>query len=145
MLFGPNSELSNSSQTVKVAAEFDTSDLSSIRLTSYLYNAVSGGVDNSASCQFHIYKVSTPVWSETLIHTVPGVLQYNSYWFADVDLTNLPSAELDGDTTLMIEVLVTRLSETYRDRIYVNHLGVYDSIVRLKNDVEFLDITKLDE
>ena len=52
---------------------------------------------------------------------------------------------MDGDTTLMIEGVAIRSGVTYRDRIYVNHLGVYDSIIRLRNAVDFLDITKLDE
>jgi hypothetical protein len=144
-LFGPNSALSNSVKVLKLAAELDTSDLASIRLAAYLYNPVSGSIDNSASCTFKIYRVTTPAWTDDPIHTVNGTLQYNNYWLADVLMSSIPSANLDGDTTLMIEAVVTRLGETYRERIYVNHLGVYDSIVRLRNDVEFLDITKLDE
>jgi len=37
-----------------------------------------------------------------------------------------------------------RWGRTYKNKIYINHLGVYDSIVRLKNDIEFLDISKQD-
>lgn len=145
LLFGPNSALSNSEKLLKLAAEFDTDDFSSVRLVAYLFNTVGGTVDSAGTCTFSISRVTTPVWTDTLIHTVVGVVQFNSYWFVDVDLTSISSANLDGDTTLMIEAVMTRLGETYRDRIYVNHLGVYDSIIRLRNDVDFLDITKLDE
>jgi hypothetical protein len=145
ILFGPNSLLSNSTQVLKIAAEFDTGDFNSIKFAAHLFNPTSGGVDNAATCEFRIYAVSAPNWTETLIHTVSGVELSNSYFFADVGLADLSLANLDGDSTLMVEAIMTRLSETLRDRIYVNHLGVYDSIVRLRSDVEFLDITKLDE
>ena len=144
-LFGPNSALTQSQQVVKLAAEFDTTDLSSVRFTGYLYNPRTGGVDSAATCLFSVYLVSAPEWSETLVGTFSGAVQSNNYFFSDIDLTSLVPAELDGDATLMIEARITRLSETFRDRVYVNHLGVYDSIVRLRNDVEFLDVTKLDE
>lgn len=144
-LFGPNSELSNSTQILKIASEFDTGDFSSIRVVAYLFNPVTGAVDNAATCTFKIYLVTTPDWTETLLTTVTGVQLGNVYFLSDIDLASLVPAELDGDSTLMVEATVTRLSETFRDRAYFNHLGVYDSIVRLRNDVDFLNITKLDE
>lgn len=144
-LFGPGSSFSNGERVLKIAAEFDTADLSSVRLASYLFNTVSGGTDSLGSCSFRVYTVTTPAWTETLVHTVSGSLQYNGYWYADVNLTALTPAILDGDPTLAIDVIATRLGETFRDRIYVNHLGVYDSIVRLRADVEYLDLTKQDE
>ena len=144
-LFGPGSELSSSTQILKIAAEFDTQDFESIRLAAYLFNPVTGAVDNAATCTFKIYLVTTPNWTETLLTTVTGVQLGNTYFFSDLNVSALVPAELDGDSTLMVEATVTRLSETFRDRAYFNHLGVYDSIVRLRNDVDFLNITKLDE
>lgn len=147
-LFGPNSVLSNSSQVLKLAAQLDTNTLDKIRIIGYLYNPVNGTVDNAASVQFTVYKVAditTPKWDDQPLTTVTGVVQSNNYHFVDILTSSLSGAVLDGDTTLMIEGVATRLGVTYRDRIYVNHLGVYDSIVRLRQDVEFLDITKQDE
>lgn len=147
-LFGPNSELSNGTQILKLAAQLDTNTLDKIRMIGYLYNPVTGNVDNAAGVTFKVYKVAditTPKWDDELITTLSGDLQSNSYYFKDILISALTGATLDGDTTLMIEGTATRLGITYRDRIYVNHLGVYTSIVRLRQDVEFLDITKLDE
>lgn len=144
-LFGPNSELSSSTQILKLAAQFDTQDFESIRLSAYLYNPVTGGVDNAATCSFKIYLVTLPNWTEVLLSTESATQVDNNYFFKDILVSSLTPAELDGDSTLMIEATVTRLSETLRERIYVNHLGVYDSVVRLRNDVDFLNITKLDE
>lgn len=147
-LFGPNSVLSNSSQTLKLAAQLDTNTLDKIRVIGYLYNSRNGTIDSAAGVTFKIFKVTdttTPKWDDQLILTASGTLQSNSYYFKDITISSLTGASLDGDTTLMIEAIATRLGITYRERIYVNHLGVYDSVLRLKKDIEFLDITKQDE
>lgn len=147
-LFSPNSALSASSQILKLAAQLDSETLNKIRVIGYLYNPVTGNVDNSSGITFRIYKVNNiadPKWQDELVTTLVGEFQSNSYYFKDIDLEDITGASLDGDTTLMIEGVATRLGRTYRDRIYVNHLGVYDSVVRLRNDVQFLDLTKLDE
>ena len=147
-IFNANSTLNNSAQVLKLAAQLDTSTLDKIRIIGYLYNPVQGSIDNAASIVFKIYRVAditSPKWDDQLITTITGDLQSNSYYFKDINVSLITGASLDGDTTLMIEGVATRLGVTYRDRIYVNHLGVYDSIVRLRGDVEFLDVTKLDE
>lgn len=147
-IFNVNSTLTNSSQVIKLAAQLDTTTLDKIRIMGYLYNPVNGTVDNAASIIFNVYRVediTTPKWNDVFIVALTGDLQSNSYYFKDINMTSLTGTNLDGDTTLMIEGVATRLGVTYRDRIYVNHLGVYSSVVRLRQDVEFLDVTKQDE
>ena len=147
-IFNLNSTLNNSTQVIKIAAQLDTNTLDKIRIIGYLYNPNQGSIDNAANVTFKIYKAATivsPKWDDQLITTLSGDLQTNNYYFKDINISSLTGTSLDGDTTLMIEAIATRLGSTYRDRIYVNHLGVYDSIVRLRQDVEFLDITKQDE
>lgn len=144
-LFGPFSDFTESNRILKVAAEFDTSDFDGMRIAAYLYDTLNAGIDAAGSVVFNIYVVSGPQWVETLVTTVNGTVQPNNYFFADVPASSLGSIDLDGDPTIMIEAVVTRLSTVYRDRIYVNQLGIYDSFFRLKQEVEFLDITKLDE
>jgi hypothetical protein len=144
-LFGPNSALTASAQVVRLGLEFNKTDLDSIYCTAYLYNQVTGNVDNAASCTFRIYRVSNPNWSDTLIYTGAGAILPNQHFYLEIPLTSIPTADLDGGDTLMVEAVIVRAGSTYRDRRYVNHLGVWDSILRLRNDVEFLDITKVDE
>lgn len=144
-LFGPNSALSNSQHVVKIAAEFDISDFDGIRLVGYLYNPITGSIDNASSCQFTVSKVTQPFWSDVPVATFAGTQLPNSYYFSDVSAAALPTIDLDGGDTLMIEVAIARLAEIYRDRIYINHLGIYDSVFRLKQEVEYLDLTKADE
>lgn len=146
-LFGPNSVLSNSSQVIKLAAQLDTNTLDKIRITGYLYNPKTGAVDSSSGITFSIYRVNditNPKWNDVFITTLNGTLQNNAYYFSEIDISDLTGASMDGDTTLMIEGVATRLGITYRDRIYVNHLGVYESVIRLRQDVDFLNITKKD-
>lgn len=145
MLFGPNSLLSNSSQVVKMSAEFDSNSFNNIRFAAYLYDPKTGAIANAATCKFYVYKVGTPNWTETLVDSFFGTLGTNSYFLSSRTLSSLPSIDFSGGDTIMIEAEIIRLGITYRDRIYINHLGIYDSVIRLKHDVEFLDLTKLDE
>lgn len=144
-LFGPNSTFTTSTQILKVSAEFDKDDFNSIRFIAYLYNPASGTVSNTATVTFNVYLVTTPQWTEQLVSSFSGTQIYNSYFYADVLTSALSSIDFSGGDTIMIEAVATRLGETYRDRIYVNHLGIYDNVDRLRKDVEFLDLTKLDE
>jgi hypothetical protein len=147
-LFNLDSSLNTSTQVLKLGAEFNTQTLDKIRVVAYLYNPITGNVDNASSCTFKIYKVEdlvSPRWNDNLAYTVSGIQQPNQYFFQEIDLTSIPSVSLDGENTILLEASVTRLNVTYRDRLYINHLGVYSSIIKLRQDVDFLDITKLDE
>ena len=144
-LFGPHTTPVSGTPVLKIAAEFDTASFDDIRLTAYLYDPATGSVRSAATCSFVISLVSAPGWSESVIDTVAGSALPNSYFFATVNLAALAPAVLDGSATLMIEATATRLASTFRDRVYINHLGIYDTTTRLKQDVEFLDLTKLDE
>lgn len=143
-LFGPNSVLSTSSQIIKIAARLNDQTFNNIQVTAYLYDQKTGSISNAASCVFNIYKVTVPTWNDTFITTINGVQQPNQYFYVNPTIASL-GIDLIGGDTLMIEGVIVRLGVTYRDRIYVNHLGIYNSVIKLKQDVEWLDITKLDE
>lgn len=144
-LFGPNSALSNSSLQIKIAAQFNTDSFDGIKLIAYLCEAQTGTVSSLGTCTFNIYKVTSPNWEDEFISSFSGTVLPNSYMYKELSEIDLNGLQLDGETTLMIEVTGVRLGSVYRNRIYVNHLGVYDSIIRIKQDVEWLDISKLDE
>lgn len=144
-LFGPNSAFTTSNLFLKLAAEFNKDTFDTIRFAAYLYNPTSGTIANTATITFNVYLVTAPFWTEQLISSFPGTQIYNNYFFSDINLSALAPIDFFGGDTIMIEVVATRLTETYRERLYVNHLGVYDNITRLRQDVEFLDISKVDE
>lgn len=143
-LFGPNSSFTTSTQLLKIAAEFDYQDLDGVRFIAYLYNPTSGTVSNTATVEFNVYLVSAPEWTETLIASFTGTQIFNSYFYYDATTTELLPFDLYGGDTMMVEVVATRLTETYRDRIYINHLGIYKNVFQLRQDVDFLSITKQD-
>lgn len=130
---------------LKMWAKFNTQDFDGIHLIAGIYRDSEKGL-NSASCLFKVYYVdANQNWGRTLVFSGNAVFQ-NGQWILPVTQANLGSlTELDGERTFMIEAEITRQKKTYKNRIYVNHLGVYDSIVRLRSDVQFLDLNKLDE
>ena len=145
MLLGSLSELTNSRQVLKIAAEFNVASFEGIRLVAYLFNPSTGGVDSSASCTFDVYVVRSPNWQDIFVASFVGADTSNSYYFSDVPSSSIPSINLFGGDTVMVEAVITRLNQTYRDRVYINHLGIYDNAFRMRQDIEFLDLTKLDE
>jgi len=144
-LFGPNSVLSNSNLQINIAAQFNTENFDGIKLIAYLYETQTGSVSSLGTCTFNVYKVISPNWQDQFIASFSGTILPNSYMYKALTQSDLGGIDLDGETTLMIEATGIRLGSVYRNRVYVNHLGVYDSIIRLRNDVDFLDITKKDE
>ncbi len=129
----------------KVWAKFNGVNFDGIHMVANLL-APNDKVANSASCVFKVYYVDpSDNWNQTLVYTTPGTLS-NKKWIASATQANLgPSTELDGERSLMIEATIMRLGKEYKSSVYVNHLGIYDSLFRLKEEVEFLFITKKDE
>lgn len=144
-LFGPNSSLSASTQIIKIAAKFNEVTFDNIQMIAYLYDAKNMSVASSANCVFKIYRISAPDWTETFVTSLSGTLLGNNYFYANPVLSGLSSIDFSGGESIMIEVSVERLGVIYRDRAYFNHLGIYDNVTRLRQDVEFLEITKQDE
>jgi hypothetical protein len=144
-LFGPDSSLSNSSQVVKLAAKFNENTFDNIQIAAYLYDPKNNAISNAISCQFDIYSVSAPNWTENFLVSINGTQLTNFYYYANPTLSSIGSLDFFGGDTLMIQATIVRLGVTYRERIYVNHLGVFDNITRLRGDVEFLEVTKKDE
>lgn len=143
-LFGPNSSLSNSTQIIKIAAKFNENSFNNIQIIAYLFDQKNGTVASAGNYVFKIYKIADPDWTETLITTVNGTQLSNNYFYANPTLSALAPIDFQGGESIMVEATAIRSGITYRDRIYVNHLGVYDNVLRLRRDVEFLDITKKD-
>jgi hypothetical protein len=126
-----------------LAAKFDSENFDGIHMISYLEK--DSEILNIGTCTFNVYQVSVDSnWTETLITTVVGTTIANRS-IAIVNQIDLNPTELDGEFTLAISCDLIRQGLKFTKKIYVNHLGVYDSIFRLRQDVEFLDITKVDE
>jgi hypothetical protein len=144
MIFGPNSILSVGSPVVKIGAKFNENSFNDIQIIAYLYDQKNGGVANAGTCEFKLYKVTTPDWSDVPINTLAGSKLENTYFYINPSLSSLGSIDLQGGDTIMVEVTIFRLGVTYKDRAYINHLGIYDNLNRVKREVRFLDVTKKD-
>ena len=128
---------------IVVWAKFKTQNFDGINLIAFI--SLNGGNKTIGSCRFKIYSISVDDnWNQTLVLDSllpsPGNLAK-----LHIPQSSLGSICLDGELTFSVEVEIKIRNKTYTKKIYVNHLGIYDSFVRLKNDVEFLDLTKLDE
>lgn len=143
-LFNDASFLTPNELVLVGAGQFDTTDFDSIKLAGYLYNKSNGSVAAGSVCSFRVFLVSPSSWTETLLGTFPGAVLPNNYFYVDVPISSLSPADLDGDNSLMVEVVMTRLSTTFRERFYLNHLGIYEFTTRVKKKVDFLFITKKD-
>lgn len=143
-IFGPNSELSASSPTLKSWVKFNDSTFNNLQIMGYLYDARNAATFNSASCEFKVFLITTPDWTETYLTTINGSQLPNSYYYANPTLASIGPVDFQGGDSLMIETTIVRAGVTYRDRIYVNHLGIFDNVSRLRSEVEFLEITKKD-
>jgi hypothetical protein len=144
-IFNLNSTLSTSSQIIKIAAKFDEDSFSKIKVVGYLYDTQNASIANASTGTFNYYKVYTSTWDEQLLFTESGILLSNNYFYKEKNVSDFAPLDIIGGDTLMIEATIVRLGVTYRDRIYVNLLGIYDNVTRLRQDVDFLDITKQDE
>lgn len=97
-----------------------------------------------AVTSFVLYRVSNLNYSKTLINTFTPTLSGQS-WVYTVTQSQLGLNELSGAETYYIEAFGQRRLRKFRASIYVNHLGCFDSLNRLRQRVEYLQITKLDE
>lgn len=109
----------------------------------YLENSNLGQKLTVTTPTFSLYFIN-PDYSEVFVASQSGVLTGNG-WQNSFLLSSLLPNFIEGQAALKVSVATTRLGIPRRASVYVNHLGVYDSIIRLRNDVDFLDITKLDE
>jgi hypothetical protein len=126
---------------LKIHAQFDSDLLDGIRIKAYVTNDIR--TVPSVIPSISLYRVSMN-WSETLVATViPS--ESNGIYTAYVDQLLLGSNELSGAETYAIYCIATIRQKKYRKKIYVNHLGIYDNVFRLRQDVDFIDITKVDE
>lgn len=144
-IFGPNSALSNADQVVKLAAKFNENTFNNIQIAAYLYDSKNNAISSIASCQFDVFKVSPPDWTENYIISLNGFMLPNGYFYVNQNISSFGPIDFFGGDTLMIQATIVRLGITYRERIYVNHLGMFDNVTRLRSDVEFLEVTKKDE
>jgi len=128
---------------VRAWAKFDAENFDGIQLISAL--TINGRDKSISSAEFTVKSISLDdTWAETLVGAYAGT-QSGKKFIASIPQSSLSPTTLGGDTSLKVEVKITALGKIYRDYFYVNHLGIYDEMVRAKNKIKFLELTKADE
>ncbi len=95
--------------------------------------------------EFKVYLVNEANWTETLIDTVSATQYSHGTFSADISQADLNPNELSGREVFSIECVATRRRKTYRKKVWFNHLGCYDHLIRLRHAVEYLESAKADE
>jgi len=91
-----------------------------------------------------VYKISNDnLWNETLVFSKTET-PTNNRSLVDFSLAEL-SDDLIGETTFKIRAEFTCKNIKKSCTIYLNHLGIFYNTFTLKQKIDFLEITKLDE
>jgi hypothetical protein len=124
-------------------AKFDAENFDGIQLIAAL--SISGRDKSISSAEFTVNSVSIDdMWTETGLGVFIGT-QAGKKFTASVPQSALNPVILSGDISLKIDVKITVLNNVYKDYFYINHLGIFDEMVRAKNKIKFLELTKADE
>lgn len=136
--------VSDSDYSIKAWLKFNTNTFDGIQMFAGLMK--NKQFKSIGSCTFKIYSISVDDnWTETLLVTSAGSVMPDGRFKATATESSLSPAELTGEITFKMEVDITRANKNYNEVYFFNHVGIYDSFIKLKQEVEFLDITKLDE
>ena len=129
----------NKNEEVLLWAKFNSNTFDGIFLNCTLFK--NNKTKQVSNVTFKISSVDIAgTWAESQL------LQSNSLnGKLSVTANDLLPVDLDGEITLAIEASFNIRNKKYSKKIYVNHLGIYENVFRLRQDVEFLDITKEDE
>ena len=128
---------------VNAHAKFNTDEMEGVQIVARLEDR--GDVRSSANVVFNLYRVAEGSWSETFIDDFAATESPHGVWSVELDQSDLGANELSGREVYAVEVSMTRKRRTYKKKFWFNHLGVFDSVWRLKREAERLEILKLDE
>lgn len=129
------------SYKAKLWAMFNNVSSDGIKLIAYLVKNDADKV-TAGSCSFSVYLVNESTWAETLLANVSGT-QSGQIWTADLTETAMGGQEIIGERTLKVYATMTRGTKTYRTHGYLNHLGIWDTALRTKLRVDFIEVEVL--
>lgn len=128
---------------LRLHAKFNTLSMNGIQISGELLNH--GKAVSSLITGFNVYAVSETDWSETFIGTALAILTGGNFYSAYMSQSTLGSNELSGREVYRIECTAYRLRKSFKKYVYFNHLGCFDSINRLRQYADQINILKVDE
>ncbi len=127
--------------SVNLHARFNTSTMNGIEIEAGLFK---NKVITSNLVSTKLYVVSDIGFVKTFITDVTMTETSTGIFTGTVTQATLALNELSGRETYFIECKFSRIRKKYSKGVYFNHIGIYDSVNRLKHDAEFMQITKVD-
>jgi hypothetical protein len=89
--------------------------------------------------------LSSDTWNENFILNLDVEKGSGLFFEATASKELLQPYKLTGGESYVLEVEIKRASQSYFKKAYFNHLGCFDSLLMLKNKIDYLELTKLDE
>lgn len=128
---------------LKIHVKFNTDSMNGVMiLVSLLRN---GQLCSSYVPNVQLYQINEANWGETLVSTVSLTESSPGIHTATVPQSTFGLRELSGREVYAVSCTAQRKRGKYRNKVWFNHLGCYDNIIRIKQDLERLDVVKVDE
>jgi hypothetical protein len=129
---------------IVLTAKFNSTAFEGVNILAFMENA-DGYIYSIGSCVFKIYSVNPQTnWVPILLYTATAT-QNQKRWLTTLTQANIGSTELNGDNSFLIEATLAKWGRTFKKRVYLNHLGIFDNLTRLKQQSDLLLISKLDD
>lgn len=128
--------------SVNIHARFNTSTMNGIEIETSLSK---DKVITSNLASTKLYILADSGFAKTFITDVTMTESSTGIFTGAVNQATLVLNELSGRETYFLECKFTRIRKKYSKGIYFNHLGCYDSIIRLRQSTELLEANKVDE
>jgi len=127
--------------SVNLHARFNTSTMNGIEIETSLFK---NKVITSSLVSTKLYVLADSGFAKTFITDVTMTETSTGVFTGTVNQTTLALNELSGRETYFVECKFTRIRKKYSKGVYFNHLGIFDSVNRLRHETELLQITKVD-
>lgn len=127
---------------VRLFAKLNSKDLNGFQILAGV--EIGGKPSASIPESLTVYRVADDSWNKTLIGSLTLTEHEPSVYSAFASNAFLGINELSGAETYLLEAKLRRRSRVFTKRQYFNHLGCFDNILQLRQQVEILTLTKLD-
>lgn len=128
---------------LSIHAKFNADTMNGIQVRVELMRDGVGAVSSVSSVR--LSRVAEGSWSETYLTNVTMTESSLGVFTGSVLQAVLSTNELTGRETYRLDVVAIRRRKTFKKSVWVNHLGVFDSVTHLRHAVERLEIMKVDE
>lgn len=129
--------------TLETHVKFNADQMNGIQVLTSVF--AMGKVASSQIDSTNLYRVSEADWSEALVGLVAMTETSNGIFEGNVSQATLGVNELSGMEVYKLVVVASRGRRKFTSIRWFNHLGCFDSLIRLRHATESLEILKVDE